>query len=747
MILANQAMCLSRTAFSFVALIALAACQSAPRTAGTIEGKRRIQSTLDRRATAQAKAHRHLKPQGNRSQILFGDLHVHSTFSVDAFMYALPVFGGEGAHPPADACDFARYCSGLDFFSINDHAEGLTPHLWRETIDSIRECNNRAGDDANPDLVAFLGWEWTQTSATPEQHFGHKNIIFPGLADDEIPVRPISSISIETYEQKPPPRVVMRAAAALIRGAGYSAYADVLSSMTRLTDVPECTTDKPSPELPVECRESAATPSELFRKLDEWGFDTLVIPHGLAWGIHAPPGASLATQLTPASHDTDKQRLVEIMSGHGNSEEFRDFATNDPNRCPPPTADYEACCWRAGEIMRRRCGDLAADECERRVEQARRLALSAGVSPDLIFRDTTAEDWLDCDQCRDCFKPAMTLRPMLSAQYGAALSNFTATDSSGRPLRYRWGFIASTDNHAARPGTGYKQYARPIMTDARGIADATSEDRVRRWLGGGQGDPRQPQEAKTTRLFELFDTERKASFMYPGGIVAVHADGRDRTSIWKALKRKEVYGTSGPRILLWFDLLNGNNGLTPMGGESTMSEAPIFEVRAAGAFEQQPGCPADVTNTLSRQRIHELCRDECYNPGSKRHLIEAIEVVRIRPQRHADEAIAPLIEDPWKRFDCAPNSDGCVVRFQDTDFDRARRDTVYYARALQATTPAINGANLRTEIGEDGIAVAMRECHGGYKTAREDDCLAPVQERAWSSPIYVDFKRAEKGEP
>jgi hypothetical protein len=73
-------------------------------------------------------------------QILFGDLHVHTTFSFDAFLTSLPITQGEGSHPPADACDFARHCSALDFWSINDHAEGITPLNWRETIESIRQC-------------------------------------------------------------------------------------------------------------------------------------------------------------------------------------------------------------------------------------------------------------------------------------------------------------------------------------------------------------------------------------------------------------------------------------------------------------------------------------------------------------------------------------------------------------------------------------------------------------------------------
>jgi hypothetical protein len=544
----------------------------------------------------------------------------------------------------------------------------------------------------------------------------------------------------------------MRGAAGLVSALGYPEYADVLSFMAALAATPDCPQGVSSPELPVDCRESAATPAALFRKLDQWDLETLVIPHGLAWGIHAPPGARLDVQLDGSQHDPQKQRLIEVMSGHGNSEEFRDLAEYvvgpDGERiCPATTPEYEPCCRRAGEIMRKRCDDLPAEECERRVELAQRLALDGGVSPDLVFWDSEADDWLDCDQCRDCFKPAMTYRPRMTAQYAAAISSFDDPEGDARPRRFRWGFIASTDNHAARPGTGYKQYDRVVMTDARGIADPASEQRVRRWLGGKQEDPRMPQPAKSTRLFELFDTERKASFMYPGGIVAVHAAGRDRRSIWQALQRKEVYGTSGPRILLWFDLVNGPTGTNPMGSEVELSDAPTFEVRAAGALVQQPGCPADALGALSGERRHDLCRDECYHPGTRREPLAAIEVVRIRPQMRPGEPIAPLIEDPWKTFPCPGDGNGCRARFTDTDFTRDRRDAVYYVRALQHATPAINAANLRTTFDADGVAIGIDECRGGYGTPSDDDCLAPAQERAWSSPIYVDYAAPPDGRP
>ena len=126
-------------------------------------------------------------------QILFGDFHVHTTFSYDAFMQNVPLFGGTGAHPPADACDFARYCSQLDFWSINDHAEELTPYHWREIVKSVKQCNAVAAQGDEPDLVTFLGWEWSQMGSTPANHYGHKNVIIKDLQNSNIPNRPIAS--------------------------------------------------------------------------------------------------------------------------------------------------------------------------------------------------------------------------------------------------------------------------------------------------------------------------------------------------------------------------------------------------------------------------------------------------------------------------------------------------------------------------------------------------------------------------
>ncbi len=725
-----------------LALMFLGSRRGADLAPGVVSPGRRSASAVASEVAAQRDTATALGAVPAGKQILFGDLHVHTTWSIDAFLYSLPIFSNEGTHPPADACDYARYCSALDFFSINDHAEGLTPERWRETIDTLRTCDARAGSAPDPDVIPLLGWEWTQIGSTPATHYGHKNVVIRGLDEDEIPARPIAYRPVSDM-QRAPALWQLRAA----ESAAWlidSDYADFMWWMGRLLATPMCRPDVDTRELPPDCLESADDPKVLFRKLDEWGIDSIVIPHGLAWGIHAPPGARLSDPLAAGMHDPDREILLEVFSGHGNSEEFRApfvrSAASDPQAiCPEPTSDHLACCWQAGELMRARCGDLSADECERRVEEARRLALAAGVSPEEVIPDTSPADWLDCDNCRDCFKPVAKLRPQQSAQYSLAVSQPGATPGSP-PQRYRWGFIASSDNHSARAATGFKQFDRLGTTDSRGLRDPETADWIGKLFSPEPGDPRVPRAVRhEPRSFSaLFESERNASFMYPGGLVAVHATSRSRDALWQALSRREVYATSGPRILLWFDLLNGPTGEAPMGSHVPFAENPRFRVRTAGAFDQQPGCPDELRDQLGQARLDELCLGECHHPDDTRLPIVAIEVVRVRPQTAAGETIETRIEDPWRHFECPPDPAGCTVEFDDPEFMAREDDAVYYVRALQSPTPAINGAQLRTRFDEQGRAIAVDPCYGNWQTPEDDDCLAPVSERAWSSPIYLD---------
>ncbi|UCE86905.1 MAG: DUF3604 domain-containing protein, partial [Deltaproteobacteria bacterium] len=492
-------------------------------------------------------------------QILFGDLHVHTTFSFDAFQMSLPMAGGDGAYPVADACDYARHCAGLDFWSINDHGVTLTPRRWAETVESVRQCNALAGDARNPDLVSYLGWEWTQVGSTPANHYGHKNVVLRDLEDGSIPTRPITAgvpPGMPTIREAAPSPFLIGLLALSEARSGGLAFARYLAEVA---DLPDCPSGVPVRELPADCREVARTPRDLFAKLDDWGHAALVIPHGTTWGFYTPPGSAWDKQLAPQQHDPERQRIIEVFSGHGNSEEFRSFRevvlnADGTRTCPGPSADYLPSCWRAGEIIESRClaeGE-SAEECATRAAATRQHFVDAdrngGAS---IVPATRVEDWQDSGQCRDCFQPAFNYRPRSAVQYIMALAR---RDGGGIPQRFRFGFIASSDNHSGRPGTGYKEVARTEFTETRfGNFVRTPLAQVPERAPSARSEPFDP--GTSVAPFAFWETERQASYFLNGGLAAVHAEGRDRDAIWAALERREVYGTSGPRILLWFDLL------------------------------------------------------------------------------------------------------------------------------------------------------------------------------------------------
>lgn len=686
----------------------------------------------------------HALDQKGDKQILFGDLHVHTTWSNDAYFASLPMSGGEGSHPPADACDYARYCSALDFWSINDHAVSLNQRRWNEIKDSIDQCNAVA-DSENPDVMAFLGYEWTQATASDaDKHYGHKNVIFRPTDEGATPDRPIFA-SGELGPDAFNPSLVTRMATPFLNAKVMGTYHDWNLYMAEMEEEPLCAQGVSSADLPVACREGASSPAELFRKLDEGGLDAMVIPHGNTWGLYSPAEISWDKQLSGDMQNEKYQYLVEVFSGHGNSEEYRqwrdiEFDEQGNARCPAATPEYLPTCVQAGRLILARCKAEGGSDCVNRQLEAEQIAVESNFPLATVPR-SEPNDWLDAGQCRDCFLPAFTYRPGGASQYALAIGNF---DEQDRIRRFRFGFIASSDNHTARPGTGYKELDRMHNVEGFALADETTRDFMQRPLPEKQAKAiaLEASNRSESQAYTMTHAERGSSFFLTGGLVAVHSNSRSHDGVWNGLARKETYGTSGDRILLWFDLINaGANGdaVAPMGSELEMHRTPKFRVRAAGAFRQKPGCPDHSITALGEQRLERLCYGECYNPSDERKIITRIEVIRIRPQMDPSENVAELIEDTWLSHDCPVNEAGCSFEFEDPEYLRDGRETVYYVRAIEEASEAVNAALMRCQYDAQGQCTSANICAASPMfTDPNDDCLASNEERAWSSPIFLD---------
>ena len=521
-----------------------------------------------------------------------------------------------------------------------------------------------------------------------------------------------------------------------------SYYLNYRQRQLLIKDLEYCDNSTHVKDLPLDCLERAERPSDLYRKLDEWGVDSLVIPHGSAWGNTSPPMATWKNQLNIADHSPRYQKLIEVFSGHGNTEEYRSWEAfkilDGEYVCPAPTENYVPDCFQAGEIIKERCRISAGSEelCNQRAKEARDNFTKANPYGLLTIPNPKPEEWLDSGQCKDCYLPAFDYRPKSSVQYALALRNFT----EGETDPYRFGFIGSSDNHSSRPGTGYKEIDRIRNTDSK--YKSSNQVMNLNQLSQDYAIPRS-QEINLEQMIDRMKPsqgERIASFLYTGGLIASHVLEKNRNSIWNSLNNREVYATSGERILLWFDVTNHPSGeLMPMGSEFSMQENPKFKVRVLGSQKQAPGCSSE--NEITKTYLEKLCNGECFNPTDERNNISRIEIIRIRPQTYPDEPIETLIEDTWKIFECKPSQEGCVVEFEDPNFMDANREVIYYVRAIQEPSLAIGAANLACEFDDGGKCKKVKLC-GDVKGQGEGDCLSENEERAWSSPIFIKYSQS-----
>lgn len=481
----------------------------------------------------------------------FGDLHVHTVLSFDAW-------GDNVRVTPRQAYGFARGQSmelplsvtstetrsfaldrPLDFAAVTDHAEFLG---------EVSVCT----DPTHPDYDTQTCTDYRVPGAPGIQSLAQR------LAQPN-PNRPGELCGDEGCEPRAKSAWEMVLAAteeAYDRTSACSFTSFVAYEYTAVTGTSNLhrnvifKTDR-APELPVSYFE-ANTPTKLWEQLDCQcrrgldGCEVLAIPHnpnfsnGKMFLPQYPGAEGLEAQASAAELRQRLEPLVEIMQHKGSSE------------CLPQSpgilgAVDELCSFEQSRIVQQECGDG---------EVGNLGMINAG-----------------------CYSKNDFVR-------GALLTGLEEKQRLGvNP--FKLGIISSTDTHMGTPGA-VSEESYPGHTGAEAAT------------AGRLGDISQPPSGVIGN---------------PGGLVGVWAVENSRPALFEALARRETFGTSGPRIVPRFfggwglpgDLCEGADGVAaadaagvPMGGtlpaRAGDSAVPSFYVAADRDS-------ADATAQLERAQV------------------------------------------------------------------------------------------------------------------------------------------------
>ena len=212
------------------------------------------------------------------------------------------------------------------------------------------------------------------------------------------------------------------------------------------------------------------------------------------------------------------------------------------------------------------------------------------------------------------------------------------------------------------------------------------------------------------------------------GYTGVWATANTREAIWDAMKRRETYASSGPRILVRFfggytfkdadakaDKLvaAGYARGVPMGGElkGGARKTPTFLI---AAMKDPAGANLDRAQIVkgwvdAAGNTHEAIYDVAWSDAGKR-----------KPVNGKLPPVGDTVDLTTATYRNSIGASELIGRFEDPNFDPQQR-AFYYVRVLEIPTPRWTAYD------------AVR-----YKATMTPDVTMKLQERAVTSPIWYD---------
>ena len=602
-------------------------------------------------------------------QPLFGDLHVHTSFSFDAAANSI------GA-TPEDAHRFARG-EAIDFWPLDESGNPAGKFAIDRPLDflAVTDHGEFLGERAICRTPGSSGYD-TQFCTAYREDERQGMIMLGQVIATETPARVPEVCGDDgtrcpAAAREPWGRMIEAAEAAYDRTAACSFTSFVGYEYTGTPGVSNyhrnvIFRNGNVPELPVSYID-APIDSELWRGLDEVclaadGCSYLTIPHNtnLANGRMAPYmgiDGSVESRRAYASVRLDREPIVEIFQHKGASECINGLTS--VMSAPDELCDIEAVrvigreetyvdsALVEGELVMGQ-GSLVTEECGDAVGEFGMLG--AG-----------------CVDATDFVRSALVEGLREERETGL------------NPVKL--GIIASTDTHAATPGAVSE-------SDFRGAVS-------------GEATPLE-------RLQPGFLTSGPEA--NPGGLAGVWAVENSRDAIFEAMQRREVFGTSGPRIAPRFFAGWGYpEGLC--GNESLVAEGYAGGVPMGGDLGEAPLAGAKPTFVALAAR----------DPAASAAPLDRLEL--IKGWVDADGAMHSAVRTIAGSADGETGAETLCTVVSDDEFDAAE-PAYYYLRVVEEPTRRWSAYDCE-RLGTEAPAL----CSDG-------SLPQSTVEMAWTSPVW-----------